>query len=246
MNSVRAICGLGLACLVLAGCGGSGSDSTPAAATADSSSPSAGSSSPAGSGSPAGSSSPPPSGGTTQSTPTISGQPATSVTAGQAYSFTPTATKPNGGKLTFAIGGPPAWASFNTSTGQISGTPSASAVGTYSNIVISVSDGTTTASLAPFAITVVQPASVTGSATLSWTPPTTNTDGTAITNLAGYHIYYGTNSNAMTQVVNVANVGVTDYVLQSLTTGTWYFAVKAYTTSGEESQLSNVASKTIS
>ena len=88
------------------------------------------------------------------SPPTIAGSPDTGVTAGQSYSFTPTATNPSGGTLTFAISNMPAWATFNASTGQLSGTPSAASVGTYANIGISVSNGTQSASLAAFTISV--------------------------------------------------------------------------------------------
>src|SRR5437016_6114037 len=90
--------------------------------------------------------------------PTISGSPATSVVAGQGYSFTPTTTDPSGGTLTFSISNPPSWATFSASTGQLSGTPAAGNVGTYSNIVISVSDGTQSASLVAFSISVTAPA----------------------------------------------------------------------------------------
>src|SRR5437879_11603895 len=86
--------------------------------------------------------------------PTISGSPATSVVAGQSYSFTPTTTDPSGKTLTFSISNKPSWASFSTSTGQLSGTPAAANVGTYSNLVISVSDGTSSAALPAFAIAV--------------------------------------------------------------------------------------------
>ena len=86
--------------------------------------------------------------------PVIGGQPATTVVAGQAYSFTPSASDPDGDVLSFAVAGKPAWATFDASTGRLSGTPSAAQVGTYSGIVISVTDGTTFSELAPFGITV--------------------------------------------------------------------------------------------
>lgn len=175
--------------------------------------------------------------------PTISGSPATSVTAGSAYSFTPTASDPDQDTLTYSIQNRPSWATFNTSTGRLSGTPTASNAGTYSNIVISVSDGTTTASLPAFSIRVNAPS--TGSATLSWQAPTENSDGTPLTNLAGYRVTYGTSPSALTTVVNITNPGLTTHTITGLSSGTWYFAVKAYTTSGVESDLSNVASKTI-
>jgi Putative Ig domain len=175
--------------------------------------------------------------------PTISGTPATSVNAGAAYSFRPTAADANSDPLTFSIANKPSWATFSTSTGQLSGTPTAANVGSYANIVISVSDGKASASLPAFAINVVQ-ASI-GSATISWTPPTQNTDGSALTNLAGYRIQYGPSATMLTQSVQVANPGLTTYVLENLAPGTYYVAVRAYTTSGAESVNSNVASKVV-
>jgi hypothetical protein len=179
----------------------------------------------------------------TNTPPTISGQPPTSVNVGAAYSFTPTAADPAKLALTFSIKNAPSWATFSTSTGQVSGTPGAAYAGTYSNIVISVSDGTASASLTAFSIAVNQISN--GSATVNWTPPTSNSDGSTLTNLAGYRIHYGTASNSLTQTVQVANVGLTSYTLTNLTGGAWYFGVSAYTSSGQESALSNVASKQI-
>ena len=174
----------------------------------------------------------------------VSGTPTTTVTAGQAYSFTPTVNA-SSGTVTYSIQNAPSWAAFNTSTGQLSGTPQAANAGTYSNIIISVSDSGSSASLPPFAITVAEANSTTGTADVSWTPPTANTDGSTLTDLAGYNIYYGTSPTSLTQKVQVSNVGVTNYVISGLASGTWYFGVTAYTSSGAESAMSNVASKTI-
>lgn len=182
-------------------------------------------------------SSPPP-----NTPPTISGAPASSVTAGAAYTFTPTAADTDGDPLSFSIQNQPAWASFSPATGTLSGTPTAANVGSYSNIVISVSDGVTSASLAPFSVAVSSPS---GSATVTWTAPTTYTDGTALTDLAGYHVYYGTSPSSLTQVIDVANAGATSDTISNLASATWYFAVTAYTTSGLESALSSVVSKAV-
>ena len=81
---------------------------------------------------------------------------------------------------------------------------------------------------------------------MSWTPPTTTADGSTLLNLAGYEIYYGTSPSALTQKIQVTNVGVTTYVISGLTSGTWYFAVTSYTSNGAQSVPSNVVSKTIS
>src|SRR5207248_2750671 len=90
--------------------------------------------------------------------PTIAGSPATSVVAGQSYSFAPTTTDPSGKTLTFPTPNHPSRAAFSTGTGQLSGTPASANVGTYPNIVISVSDGTSKVALPAFAITVTAPA----------------------------------------------------------------------------------------
>jgi hypothetical protein len=82
-------------------------------------------------------------------------------------------------------------------------------------------------------------------ADVSWTPPTTNTNGSALTDLAGYIIYYGTTNGKLNQTINVPNAGATNYVVPGLSTGTWYFAVAAYTNTGLESTLSSIATKTI-
>jgi hypothetical protein len=174
---------------------------------------------------------------------TISGQPPTTVNVGGSYSFTPTASDTAGKPLTFSIQNQPAWASFNSTTGQLSGTPAASYAGTYSNIVITAGDGVAQASLPAFAIAVNQVSN--GSATVSWTPPLNNSDGSTLTNLAGYRIYYGTAANSLNQSVQVSNVGASSFTVSNLTSGTWYFGVTAYNASGVESGLSNVASKAV-
>lgn len=176
--------------------------------------------------------------------PTISGTPPTSVQVGSAYTFTPTGADADGDTLTYTIQNMPSWATFTGSNGRLSGTPPQGSAGVYSNIVISVTDTKDTVSLQAFSITVTQPAA-NGSATVSWTPPTQNTDGSTITGLAGFRIQYGTSASALTQTVQVANPGVASYVVTGLSSGTWYFAVRAYTNSGAESANSGVASKTI-
>ncbi|MDH3977809.1 MAG: putative Ig domain-containing protein, partial [Gammaproteobacteria bacterium] len=88
------------------------------------------------------------------SAPTITGNPAQSVSVDNEYSFTPSASDADGDTLTFSIQGKPAWASFSSSTGHLSGTPDANDEGTFSNIRISVTDGEDSASLSAFTITV--------------------------------------------------------------------------------------------
>lgn len=177
--------------------------------------------------------------------PVVSGSPATSITAGSAYSFRPTGSDPEGRALTWSINSRPSWATFSTSNGQLSGTPAASHVGTYSNLVITASDGTNRTSLPAFSVAVNAAGSSSGSASLSWTPPTRNTNGTTLTNLAGYRIYYGTSPTNLSRTVQVNNAGLTRYVVSDLSAATWYFSVRAYTSGGAESGNSTTVSKVV-
>ena len=160
-----------------------------------------------------------------------------------AYSFTPTASDPEGNPLSFSVMGAPAWASLNASTGRLSGTPGPNDVGTTEGIVITVSDGSGYASLPAFSL-AVQP-NTSGTALVTWLPPTQRTDGSALGNLAGYRLYYGTRADALSQTINLANGGLSSYMVEGLSTGTWYFAVVACDSTGADSALSNIAAKTI-
>jgi hypothetical protein len=175
--------------------------------------------------------------------PTISGTPITTATTGAAYSFTPSAADANHDTLTFAIQNKPSWATFNTASGQLYGTPTAAT--SSPNIVISVSDGKSTATLTAFAITVSAP-TIAGMTTLSWKAPTGNTDGSTLTDLAGYHVYYGTDSASLTRSANVATGSSLQYQITGLTAGKWYFTIAAYNSDGVESTRPLAVSTTIS
>ncbi|WP_345884101.1 Ig-like domain-containing protein [Shewanella algae] len=86
--------------------------------------------------------------------PSISGTPAGSVDQDSYYSFIPTATDPDQDPLTFSISNKPTWASFNTASGELSGTPLREHVGVSDNIIIRVSDGALSTDLAPFSVEV--------------------------------------------------------------------------------------------
>jgi hypothetical protein len=81
--------------------------------------------------------------------------------------------------------------------------------------------------------------------TLSWSAPTENTNGSALTNLAGYIIYYGTSASAMTQTIDVNTVGVLNYVVDNLSAGSWYFQIVAVNAAGEQSSPSAIVSASI-
>lgn len=182
--------------------------------------------------------------GSSNSAPTITGQPGTAVLIGTAYSFQPAAKDADGDTLTFTATNLPSWVTLNASSGRLSGTPASSAVGTYAGITIVVSDGKSSATLGPFSIAVTATAS--GSVSLSWVPPTQNSDGTTLLDLTGYRVLYGRSADDLDQTVSLTNPSLSTYLLDNLTSGTWYFAVVAVNTAGVPSSLSNVASKTIS
>lgn len=84
-----------------------------------------------------------------------------------------------------------------------------------------------------------------GSATLSWIPPTENTDGSPLTDLAGYRLYYGVESGNYPAQVEIDNPGVTTYVVEGLAEGTWHFVATAYNSAGLESDYSEEATKLV-
>ena len=100
-----------------------------------------------------------------------------------------------------------------------------------------VSDGKASVSLAAFSITVAAASTAgggsggTGISTvdLAWVPPTENTDGSALVNLSGYKIYFGTSSKNYTKTITISNPGLTSYVIDSLAPGTYFFSVTATT-----------------
>jgi hypothetical protein len=173
--------------------------------------------------------------------PTVSGVPATTAVAGQAYSFQPQVANTGAATVSFTIAHPPAWAKFDPTTGLLSGTPAASQVGQYAGIAITLVAGKTSVALPAFSITVATNATAStapSAVTLSWDPPTENADGTPLVDLKGYTVHYGDASKSYSDSIQVSNPGLTTYVVQNLAAGKYYFAVTAYNSKGEESALS--------
>lgn len=83
------------------------------------------------------------------------------------------------------------------------------------------------------------------SVTINWTPPTENTNGSPLTNLAGYNIHYGTSSAKLARTISISNPGIATYVVSNLTSGRYYFAVAAVNSAGTESPLSAQVSATV-
>lgn len=155
--------------------------------------------------------------------------------ASAATTFTASATSANGQlatSLTWSstlsecvASGHPSWEGDKPSSGSLD-LPPITLSGTYTLTLACSQPGDDTASL-------------------FWKAPTQNTDGSALTNLAGYRVVYGRSPTTMTQTVELANPSLLAYVVEELSPGTWHFAVKAYNAAGVESAQSNVASKTM-
>jgi hypothetical protein len=109
--------------------------------------------------------------------------------------------------------------------------------------VISVTDGEASTALAAFNLTVQAVAS--GSATLMWTLPTLNTDGTPLTNLAGVKVYWGPLQGTYPSSVTLNNPGLTTYVVDNLVPGTYFFSVTAFNSTGTESAFATAATKIV-
>jgi hypothetical protein len=120
---------------------------------------------------------------------------------------------------------PPASASTGSTTGAVSSSSSSSGITSGS--------GSSGAAASPTNVT------------LSWSAPTENTNGSALTNLAGYIIYYGTSASAMTQTIDVNTVGMLTYVVDNLSAGNWYFQIVAVNSAGEQSSPSATVSASI-
>ena len=175
--------------------------------------------------------------------PTITGSAPNKVNVGQQLDFRPTASDADGDPLTFSATGVPGWLVFDPGTGRLAGKPAAADVASYGNIKITVSDGKASAALNIAKLDVVQGSP--GAATLDWVPPAVNSDGTPLTDLAGYTIRYGTNPGTLDQVIEIKNPGITSYVLDNLAPATWYFAISSVNSEGVESQTTGVVWTTI-
>ena len=182
---------------------------------------------------------PPPPPPTGNQAPTISGAPALQIVQGATYGFLPAASDGDGDPLTFSIANMPAWASFNPSTGQLSGVPANNHLGLHSGVSLSVSDGQDTASLASFDVEVL--ATATGALTLSWTPPMENTDGSQLDDLAGYRIRWGTQSGLLPNTMDVDSPGISSFTVDELPDGNYFFTVSALDLANNESAPSSEA-----
>jgi putative Ig domain-containing protein len=168
-----------------------------------------------------------------------------SVRAGDTYDWQPSASDADGDHLTFSAVNLPPWASIDSNTGRITGTPAATDVGIYESITISVTDsGRHSTTSQPFSITVTSDEGV-GVAALRWDLPLSKVNGEPLDDLAGYRILYGRSSDDLDKSVFVNDPAATSFEIGSLGSGIWYFAVVAVSASGLEGPPTTIASKSI-
>ena len=178
----------------------------------------------------------------TNDAPVISGVPASTVAQDAVYSFTPTASDPDGDDLTFSIVNKPSWAAFDTATGSMTGTPTNSDVGTTTAIAISVSDGEFSAALPVFNLTVTN---VNDAPVISGTPATAVLKDTAysfvptatdadddtltfsITNKPSWAAF-NTATGALTGTPAAADVGTTTGIVISVSDGELSASLNAF------------------
>jgi hypothetical protein len=94
-------------------------------------------------------------------------------------------------------------------------------------------------------LAVTEAAAPSSSVEISWVPPTQNADKTALTDLAGILIYYGTSASDLSRCIVVSGESATGYTITGLTSGTWYFVAQAFTAGGGVSTLTRTVSTTI-
>jgi hypothetical protein len=178
--------------------------------------------------------------------PSINGNPPSTVRVNQPYDFSPNAFDPDGDPLRFEIVGKPIWASFDPGTGHLYGTPPTGTSGTFGGVEIQVTDGKAKTALPVFSILVLEFAPATsGSAALNWTRPTQNTDGTALTDLAGYRVYFGLSPSGPMEAREITDPSATSTSIAPLGAGTWYFAISSFNKAGVESARTGTVSLTI-
>src|SRR5690606_37356498 len=182
--------------------------------------------------------------------PSISRKAAGPAAAGPRYRYAPRAAGAADGAAAFPSPDRPGRAAVGPAAREPGGTRldpggrrQEADARTSSNLGPRVSDGDATAQLPAFS-TAVESIGL-GSATLTWVAPTLRTDGTLLDDLAGYKVYWGTESRNYTESIQIDNPGVTTYVVENLGPGTHYFATTALSSDGLESDYSNEASNTI-
>lgn len=133
------------------------------------------------------------------------------------------------------------WSASDPAVASVSNATGSKGLGT------GIGPGTATISATSNAISGSTPITVTaagsGTIALAWDPATAYSDGSSITDLTGYRVYYGTAPGSYSSSIDVGNV--TSYTIAKLSPGVYYVVVTVRNLSGAESSYSNEVSKTI-
>ena len=164
---------------------------------------------------------------------------------GATFDYQPVAQDPESDTLRFTAANLPSWASLDSTSGRISGTPGPNDAGLYESISITVADATHKVVTAPFSITVNPALEGSGVASLQWETPPSKVSGEPLDDLAGYRILYGRSSSDLDHSVLITDPATTSYQFSTLTSGVWYFAVVAVNSSGLEGPPTTLATKSI-
>ena len=125
-----------------------------------------------------------------------------------------------------------------TDTISASVTTSGLAAGTYNGIITVTASGSTN-SRTQIPVSLTLSATAAGTVTLTWNASTES-------DLAGYKVYRGTGSGTYGAPLTTLPKTTTSYTATGLQNGTTYFfAITAYDSAGNESTFSNEVSKSI-
>lgn len=86
---------------------------------------------------------------------------------------------------------------------------------------------------------------VSNTALLSWTAPLTRENGESLAmgEIAGFEVVYGTSADSLDQSLAIGDASVDQLLVDELSTGSWYFAIRTLDTDGNRSRLSEVVHK---
>ena len=173
----------------------------------------------------------------------LSGIPPASVAVSTHYYFKPRTNAPGDAGLEFELINAPNWLRIDINTGVVTGVPEPELAGfQYQDIHVSASNGIQSASLGPFGISITATAG--GQVLLSWIPPDSNQDGSAIGDLRNYYVHYGFERDRFVYQKSV-DAGVTSTTITNLSPNNYWFAMSSVNGSGVEGELSTAAQVTI-
>jgi hypothetical protein len=144
--------------------------------------------------------------------PTINSTAVTTVESGTAYSYSLAATDADGDMLTMSAANLPAWLTFDSATGSLSGTPAESDAGDTA-ITLTVSDGTEDI-MQSFTVSVTVPAPVNNAAVITSTGVTSATVGEAYS-----YTLTATDADADTLTMSATIPGALSWLTFDATTG---------------------------